>query len=617
MRLLITTIIVLLLAGCGPETTRPDRAVSPEKNISRLLDTGEYQLAAEETLKLSRLYPDKSVYYQQRAIEIYLQSGDIFSARAVLEDIKTDRVNELFYNRLLAADIAIKQDKPATALTLLNSPPPPDTQDRLIERYYDIRIRALTRQGNLIDAARNRISMSRFLETSDERANNNKQIWPSYTLNQLSLPSLKQYRLSGNPVLTSWLELAIINKTMFFKPDLLQLSLSMWKEQYPDHPANDMITNEILMASTQKNIRPAHIALCLPFSGLYEWASEAIRDGFLAAWFASTEYKPVVSIYDCDTLNIDNVYQKAINNGADFVVGPLEKNAITNLLSTNEITVTTLALNQVDTPLSEKTAPVAGTTLPKLIQFGLAPEDEARQAAIRAINDGHRRALVITPNNELGQRLYDAFRSQWNDAGGTIMEYIKYPENTGEYKTWVKSLLNANSSDKRTANLRNRLNRSIESETRLRGDADVIFMVASPDSARRIVPEFRFFQTGIPIYSTSYIFTGINNPQLDKDLDGVIFNQIPWILDPEKQKSFLQKTINKLWTAEKSAYRKFYALGVDAYQLIPHLGQLDNQDSVYFPGETGELSLSDNGRIQRKLMWAEFSQGTPVVLDNQ
>lgn len=615
MRLLIITIFVLLLAGCGPEATRPGRTVKPDTEISRLLDTGEYQQAAEETLKLSQLHPDQAVHYQQRAAEIYLQAGDVYSARAVLQGIKTSREDEAFYNRLLAADIAMYENKPAAALTYLNSNPPSGTPNRLIARYYDTKIQAFTKQGNLIDAVRNRISLSHFLEEDDERVKNNKQIWKA--LNQLSLPSLKQYRLSSKSVLASWLELAIINKTMFFKPNLLQLSLSMWKEQYPDHPANNTITNEILMASTQKNIQPTHIALCLPFSGLYKWASEAIRDGFLAAWFTSTEYKPVITIYDGDALNIDSVYQKAVDDGADFIVGPLEKNAISKLLANHEIKVTTLALNQVDTPLTENAAPDSVTALPKLIQFGLAPEDEARQAAIRAAKDGHRRALVITPNTERGQRLFDAFHSQWNDAGGTIMEYIKYPENTGEYKTWVKSLLNANSSDKRTADLRNRLNRNIESETRLRGDADVIFLVALPESARRIVPEFRFFQTGIPIYSTSDIFTGIKNPQLDKDLDGVIFNQIPWILDPDKQESFLQKTINNLWTAQKSAYRKFYALGVDSYQLIPHLRQLRDQDTVSYPGETGELSLSDNGRIRRKLMWAEFSQGLPELLEKE
>ena len=615
MRFLITITLLFLLTGCGPETTRPERTVAPETQISRLVAAGELQQAAEATLKLSQLYPDQAVQYQQKAAELYLQSGDTRSAREVLDKISTSKPDELFYNRLLGAEIALQENNSARALTLLNITPPPGTHNDLIGRYYNLRIQAFSRQGNLIDAVRNRISMSQFLESEDEHSQNNQQIWT--TLNQLSLPLLKQYRLSSKPVLASWLELAIINKTMFFRPDRLQLSLSMWKEQYPDHPANKAITNEILLASTEESIRPSHIALCLPLSGLYEWASQAIRDGFLAAWFASTEYKPVISVYDCDAMNIKIVYQQALRDGADFVVGPLEKNAISNLLADNEVTVTTLALNQVDTPTTELTAPDSSSVLPKLIQFGLSPEDEARQVAVRAKMDGYTRALVITPNNDRGQRLFNAFSNQWDGAGGTIMEHVKYPENTGEYKTWVKSLLNANSSDKRTADLRNRLGRTLESETRLRGDADVIFMVASPDSARRIVPEFRFYQTGIPIYSTSDIFTGIDNPQLDKDLDGVIFNQIPWILDPEKQESFLQKTVNKLWTADKSAYRKFYALGIDSYRLIPHLRQLYKQNTVNYPGVTGELSLSSDGRIERKLKWARFSQGLPVVLENQ
>ena len=430
------------------------------------------------------------------------------------------------------------------------------------------------------------------------------------------MASLQRYRLSSTPLLAGWLELAIIYKTKFFKPDQLELAISLWKEQHPQHPANHTITGNILLASTENYVRPAHIALCLPLSGLYEWASQAIRDGFLAAWFTTTDYKPVISIYDCDALNVDKVYMDAIRDGADFVVGPLEKSAIANLLANNEIKVTTLALNQIDTPLTENATADNGT-LPKLIQFGLFPEDEARQAAVRMRDDGYKRALVITPNNDQGQRLYDAFRSAWDSAGGVIMDHTKYPDKTEEYKTWVKSLLNVNASEKRSVNLRNRLNRSIESETRLRNDADVIFMAASPVSGRRIVPEFRFFQTGLPIYSTSDIFTGIINPQQDKDLDGVIFNQIPWILDPAKQKSFLQQSINKLWSAQKSAYRKFYALGIDAYQLIPHLAQMSTRDHLYYPGETGELRLLKDGHIQRKLMWAKFSQGIPIVLKEQ
>ncbi|MBF8268722.1 MAG: hypothetical protein HW386_431 [Gammaproteobacteria bacterium] len=612
MRLIIIIFSFLTLVACGPEITKTDQTVDPDASIAKLLEVKEYQLAAEESLKLSKLYPDQAIHYQQSAVEIYLQAGDIYAASAILEDIRTDNDVDRFLYRILEAKIAIHGKDPVKALTLLNSNPPTGAPENLLIRYYETRSQAYETQRNFIEVVRNRITLSQLLKSQDELTQNYTKIWAA--LNKLNLTALQQYR-SSMPELASWLELAIINQSMIFKPESLQLSISMWQEQYPDHPAREAIVRQMLTSATRGNIRPDHIALCLPFSGPLGMASQAIREGFLAAWFAANDNKPIINIYDSDAVNINSVYLQAVENGANFVVGPLEKNAIANLVTSSSLKVTTLALNQVDTPMLETLPADQDAPMPRLIQFGLSSEDEAREVADRARLDGHKRALVITPDNDKGQRLFEAFRSQWEGSGGKIMEQIKYPESTEEYKTWVKSLLNANSSDQRVAELRTRLNRNIRGETRLRSDADMVFMAATPVSARRIVPEFRFYQARIPIYSTSDIFSGVHNPQQDKDLDNVIFNHMPWVLDPEIQQSFLQQSINKHWSADKSAYRHFYALGIDAYQLISNLIRLATQNSVTYRGVTGELFLAENGHIQRRLMWAKFSQGTPVVID--
>ena len=612
MRLIFTIFSLLTLVACGPETTKTDQTAKPDARIAKLLEVQEYQLAAEESPKLSRLNPDQTVYYQQRAIEIYLQSGDTYAASAILEDIKTDNDIDKFLYRLLEANIVLQGNDPVKALTLLNSNPPAGTPESLLSRYFETKSRAYETQRNFIEVVRNRLNLSQLLKSQDEQTQNYVNIWT--VLNKMNLTALRQYR-SSMPELASWLELAIINQSMLFKPESLELSISMWQEQYPDHPARETIARQMLTAASRNNIRPEHIALCLPFSGPLATASQAIREGFLAAWFSTNEYKPIINIYNSDAVNINTVYMQAVENGADFVVGPLEKTAIANLLASGDLKVTTLALNQIDTPMLETIPANHDSPIPRLIQFGLSPEDEAQEVAIHARIDGHKRALVITPNNDRGQRLFEAFRSQWEGSGGTIMEQIKYPESTEEYKTWVKSLLNANSSDKRVDDLRIRLNRNIRSETRLRSDADMVFMAAAPVSARRIVPEFRFYQARIPIYSTSDIYTGTHNPQQDKDLDNVIFNHMPWILDAEIQQLSIQQSINKHWSADKSTYRHFYALGIDAYQLISNLTRLALQNSVTYPGVTGELSLAEDGHIQRKLMWAKFSHGVPVVMD--
>jgi outer membrane PBP1 activator LpoA protein len=613
MRFLITIIALLILAACGPDITKTDQTENPDARISRLLDAREYQLAADESLKLSRLYPQRAVHYQQRAVEIYLQSGDVYAARAVLDDIKPGSSGpDNLLKRILEAKFALQARDTAKALSLLKGSPPDDMPENLRIDYFETRIQAYEQQKSHIEVVRDLISLSRITADRDVLRTIHERTWA--TLNKMNQVALRQYRASI-PEMAGWLDLAVINQTLLFKPESLAAAVAMWKGNYPDHPANPVITDQILSTSAQSNTRPAHIALCLPFNGPYATASQAIREGFLAAWYTSRDYKPVVNIYDGDAVNINSIYSDAVAGGADLVVGPLEKTAITNLLLNGTLAVTTMALNQIDTPYLETVRPEKAGTLPKLIQFGLSPEDEARQVALRAGLDGYNRALVIIPDNERGDRLYEAFRAEWEDAGGIILEKIEYPENTQEFKTWVKSLLNANTSDKRIADLRTRLNRNIKGETRLRNDADVIFLAAGPGPARRIVPEFRFFQSHLPIYSTSDIYSGVFNPQLDKDLDDVIFNHMPWILDTAQQNTPLQQSINAAWSAEKSAYRNFYALGVDAYQLIAHLSGLALINSTRYPGATGELSMDENGRIQRKLMWAKFSAGSPVALD--
>ena len=612
MRLIITLTGLLLLAACGPDVTKTERANNPEANITRLLDAQEYQMAADEALKLTRLYPEKSTHYQQRAIEIYLQSGDLYAAKAVLKDLPVDNDNNRFLSRVLDAKIALQGNDPAKAVAQLQANPLPGAPETLLRSYYQTKSLVYERQRNFIEAVRNRLNLARLLKTPGEIEDNTASIWT--TLNKLNPTALRQLRAT-TPDLSSWLDLALIYQTMLFQAEALRSAVSMWQQQYPDHPANETIIRQILTAANRDNFQPRHIALCLPFSGQLGTVSQAIREGFLAAWYSTPAAKPVIDIFDGDATNINTVYATAIANGADLVIGPLEKNAIIQLLANNSLKVTTLALNQIDTPLRESATADPGSSMPKLIQFGLSPEDEAREVAIRARLDGHKRALVITPDNDRGQRLFEAFRTQWLSSGGNIMEQVKYPDNTEEYKTWVKSLMNANTSDKRAADLRTRLNRNIRSETRLRTDADVIFMAASPVAARRIVPEFRFYESHVPIYATSDIYAGIHNPQQDKDLDDVTFNHMPWVLDPVLQTAPLQQTINNHWSAQTSSFRHFYALGIDTYQLIAHLPRMAMLQSVTYPGTTGVLSLAKDGHIQRKLLWAKFSQGEPVLLD--
>ena len=58
------------------------------------------------------------------------------------------------------------------------------------------------------------------------------------------------------------------------------------------------------------------------------------------------------------------------------------------------------------------------------------------------------------------------------------------------------------------------------------------------------------------------------------------------------------------------------ALGIAAYRLGPYLGKLNEGMFGAYHGVTGNLSLSDDGHINRTLRCAVFRKGLPVLLDS-
>ena len=98
-------------------------------------------------------------------------------------------------------------------------------------------------------------------------------------------------------------------------------------------------------------------------------------------------------------------------------------------------------------------------------------------------------------------------------------------------------------------------------------------------------------------------------------MNGVIFTDMPWILDTTHQLSIIQDALNRNWSQEKSNYRRLYALGIDAYHLIPEIGRLAIEKNSYLAGETGDLTINSNNIIKRKLRRAQFVDGKPVLLN--
>jgi outer membrane PBP1 activator LpoA protein len=212
--------------------------------------------------------------------------------------------------------------------------------------------------------------------------------------------------------------------------------------------------------------------------------------------------------------------------------------------------------------------------------------------------------------------VYAAFASEWQQLGGEILETERYDNTRTDHGKLISSVLNLDSSKARQQQLTRHLGMNLAFEPRRRQDVDFVFLVASSRQARLIRPQLRFYRaSSLPVYTTSRVYSGHPDPQKDADMNGIIFCDMPWTLESGANSDHLQHTINASWPSNVDRYGRLYALGIDAYRLTPYLGELGNNMFGAYHGVTGNLSLGNQGHINRSLRCAKFSGGLPVLLE--
>lgn len=367
------------------------------------------------------------------------------------------------------------------------------------------------------------------------------------------------------------------------------------------------------LPGTHELAKPRHIALLLPLSGPYGAYATALKNGFFTAYYDQknrTGYSPNISVIDTQGKDIQTVVQTAIAQGADFIVGPLDKANVATLAASNQTHVPILALNT--TPSNERINNSA------LYEFGLSPTAEAAQAAQKAWQDRRHNVIILAPNNVLGQRVANAFSTRWKTLGGTVVAQQFYG-NMASLSKNLRTVLQIDSADQNAHELKAMFHEDVRSIPQRRQDFDSIFLVATPDMGRQIQPLLRFYFAGnIPIYTTSQIYTGTLNADADHDLDGMIFCDMPWILAPNQMPSdnlrALQQHIQMLWPDTATRYAKFYAMGVDAFNLTSQLNKMQSAPQLGIAAATGTLYLTPQHTIDRQLLWAQFKNGAPQLV---
>jgi hypothetical protein len=608
---------LLALGGCAaPPPAAESVPPAAEQDAASHAARGDYQGAAEIYLALAaRAGPAESAGYRLEAAAALIEAGDLAAAQLQLSLIDPNKIKptERLRLRLLLARMADRDGQPEKILELLGEPYPPETPADLRFDYHHLKSRAYAAREARVEAARELLAAAEQLPTGADRAALDQELWLALTV--LKLPELTALHADATGATAGWLELAIIQLSMGLAGPSLDQALVNWQANYPDHPAAHSIVPQLKGLTKQLDRQPQRIGLLLPLHGALSESAMAIRDGFLAAWYASSIGQPPIRIYDANERNALSAYQQAVNDGAELIVGPLEKGAVAALLQLETLPVTTLALNQFDGDPGRLHAVNTPGTLPRLYQFGLAPEDEARQIAERAWFDGHALAIAMTPANEWGDRIFHAFAEQFEALGGKVLERASYDPGDPDFSTPVERLLNIDTSQQRARALRSFLKLNVESAPRLRQDADFMMLAAQPAAARQIGPQLLYHgATRLAVYATSHIFTGSIDRYADADLNGFMFADIPLLLDAGYANSPIFFAIKQHWPGRLTGYGRLFALGVDAFHLIPQLSRLTLAPGTSMRGATGDLTITQDGRIRRHLLWARFVDGIPQPL---
>jgi outer membrane PBP1 activator LpoA protein len=596
-RLARCAILTLCFIAAACSLVKPTENVSDkQEHAARLARDGKHAEAAKAYADLAVQLPAENDNYELLSAEQWVAAGNVAAAKQALSQVSPEARAKLPTPRaLVSAEIAYAENDPTRAIRELDQIPVPTVPEQA-QNYYWLRGRSAFLTGHPIEGTRALVERERFLaDPAALRANREELLSRVRTAAERGAPMKAPPKT--DPVVVGWLELGPVAVELERNPARAAAALDAWKRQFPTHPAN---TTALSAAQTQIAVAteyPTQIALLLPLSGRSETYGAAVRDGFIAAYMQQTAAsRPRLKIYDVAAEGVASAYNRAIADGAGFVVGPLFKDEVA-----------------AEAPLAGRTPVLALNFLgdavapPKsFYQFALLPEDEARMVARRVVADGRLNGVAIVPSGEWGTRVAAAFADELKILGGTVLDSGRYDQSQVDFSEVIKSVMQLKVT---------KVERGEKPEPPThRSDATFIFVAASTaGTARQILPQLKYNYSGdVPVYSTSDSFEP--DSAANSDIDGMFFPDMPWMISNDPATAPIRDSVRAAWPARTTRRDRLYAFGFDAYRLVPGLRSSSPAAASEIAGVSGKLHLDNQNKVRRDLDWAQIKNGVPSVL---
>ena len=486
-------------------------------------------------------------------------------------------------------------------------PVAPNTQQNIrMSRLLQLQAEAMFATDKPVDATALLVKREQYLTSPEAIADNRDEIW-SGLMQQVLTPAHLKGLDASDRLTRGWISLARLAQQ-----HASVQQYAAWQQQYPQHPGNAQLPSLMMAGSasaalgtsrpfTMPAVGNGPAALVLPLTGSLATAAQMIKQGFDREEEALHLIRPPARVYDDSTQGDQDtaVIQQALDAGAGIIIGPLQKQSVSALAQQGTPDVPVLALNYLPTGIQAPS---------DFMQFGLAPADEARQAATDAYAHGLKRAVALVPDNDRGGRILAAFETRLEQLGGTVVASTQYSPGADNFSPYVRSLLDIDASIARAHAVARAIGEKPHFVPRRRQDIDFIFISGGTTEDRLMVSMFRYWHAvHLPIYATADVNTGRG----DNDLVGVHFCDSPWISEPGPEWDAVRDQIEEASHGLGSGYQRLYALGMDAARLTARLRQGSLRPGEEITGYTGELSIDSNGVVQRHLACAQIVADAP------
>lgn len=608
--LLSSAFIICLVTSCAVPKT--DKSTTKTIIDSQLVDqsekklrNAEYYLTQAQSLSVSQSLPvlvTASEHFlledkNHQALWLANQASALLAVNFSnqLDNIETIKKAKLFYrlsmvkaSSLMALDyssLAEIQLKQANALQLENKFNHQLSYHQLMKQTSELQ----NQQLEVLDAQLRIFSLEQG--TSDEQY---FSFWQS--LSQLSSWQVKQLQRKSPPNFSGWQQLLLKANQWSAQTDTFERSLKQWQLKFKSHPAN-IIVMSLANPFDVNALAINNIAVLLPLTGRQSAAGLVAQQGLLAAYAGNTERK----IHFIDENQVDMTQLQSIftDNNIDFVIGPLLKNHVDGYLNQQSLSVPTLLLN----------LPETNSLLPHQFALSMRREDEAKQAASSLSQKNYQHPLILSSKSNISRRIAETFAQQWQNLNGQTPE-ISYFDTGKKMQDDLKTSLGIDNSQRRVKDISRRFKTKVKSELRNRRDTDMIYLVANPQQTKLLKPYIDVntspFSSIIPVYASSLSHSVNDDKSDNRDLTGLVFTEIPWLLNSSQQNRPLVQQSQTLWPQRTDSLQRIFAMGYDSLFLVDKLTAMQQASYIRHYGQTGVLKLDEDNILTRSLIWGRY-----------